>query len=92
MTATNGTNGILKFWPIIVATLLLAVGYGTNGTRLLHAEETIKLHEERIQEVEKALGDINTTLATVVANQENFKGAMSDIKELVITLVEHNGE
>lgn len=62
MSVMNGSGpvaSVLRFWPIIVAALVLAAAWGAFGNRLDAHDKRIDQHEERIQQTEKVLNRLD---------------------------------
>ncbi len=85
--ANGTTNGLLRFWPMIVAVFALAIALGTNIANLSHAEGEIVAHEDRIQSIEKNLGAINTSIGKIEVTQDFTKDDIRDIKSALERLV-----
>lgn len=81
--ANGQPTPLLRYWPMVVVAVGLAVGYGTNTANLVHAEEEIVEHAERLESIEKNLGSINTSVATIVLTQEFTQEDLKDIKALL---------
>ncbi len=80
----NGTQTVItKYWPIIAAFTVVAVGYGTNMANLANAEDAIASQEQRIVAIEKDLGDIKTSVARSEVNQEHTTKDIQDIERML---------
>ena len=90
----NGTQTvIIKYWPIIAAFAVLAVGYGTNTANLANAESDITDTQARVAAIEKDLGEVKTSIAKIETNQEYTTRDIEGINRSLERIVENlNGE
>ena len=92
MANGNGTHVVQKYWPIIAAFAVLAAGYGTNMANLANAEDAVQDVEQRVQAIEKDLGDIKTSQARAEANQQHTTRDVEKIEVMLRDLVQSLGD
>lgn len=90
----NG-NGLLKFWPIGVAAVLIAVNWGVFSNRLGATETDAEKTEQRVEKVEGDLSSIKQSVARIetaqtytAAELERIRQEQAKVAEALIRLNE----
>lgn len=79
MSTPNG-NGLMKFWPLVVALFGIAVTWATLTMRVQGSEEDINENQVRIERLESSISDIKIALAKIEAAQTNSSADLERLR------------
>ena len=75
----NGGKRLMLYWPVIIAVVMFAVGWGSNRAEVSANDKAIKRHEQRIEKLEdvaKEQAEATTRL------DERTKSTQRDVGEI----------